>query len=261
MDMGLAGKTAIVTGGAMGVGKAMTLALAAEGVRVAIADINLECSRQVVQEIAGKGGRAIAIGTDVSRSEDVKAMVQRALAEFKQIDILCANAGVVGPQGPWSELPEEGFDRVVGINFKGQYLACKYVAKHMMERKSGKIIITSSCAGKTGERFNGCYSATKATGVSLTQSLAWELAPYNVTVNAVCPAAMDTDLMEEVYRERAKWFGLTPDEFRHKIQAGFPLPYGVTVEDVAKLTVFLCSEHARSITGQSINVTGGIEMH
>jgi NAD(P)-dependent dehydrogenase (short-subunit alcohol dehydrogenase family) len=261
MNLGLQGKVAIVTGGALGLGRSMSVALAREGVRVAIADVKVPEAEKALGLIRESGGDGMVIQTDVTRSAEVYAMVDRVLKTYGRIDILVNNAGIVGPQGPWHLLSEEGFDRVVGINFKGTYLCTKAVAPHMIEQKSGRIIITSSCAGKTGEQFNGCYSATKAVGVNMTHSLSRELAPYNITVNSVCPAAMDTDLMDEVYRNRSKWFGETAEQMRKRIKGMYPLPYDVTTEDVADLTVFLCSDHARNITGQSINVTGGIEVH
>jgi len=261
MDLGLRGNVAIVTGGALGLGRAIAVALASQGVRVFIADIKESEAKQATAQILKSGGEAQAIVADVSNIQQVEAMVAQVMKQFGLIHILVNNAGIVGPQGPWHELSEEGFDRVWAINFKGMYLCSKAVAKQMIAQKSGRIINISSCAGKTGERFNGCYSATKAAAINMTQSMAHELAPYNITVNALCPAAMDTDLMETVYRERAKWFGMAPDELRQKIKTGFPLPYALTVEDVADMAAFLVSGKAKSITGQAINVTGGIEMH
>ena len=188
-------------------------------------------------------------------------MVDKALQKFSAIDILVNNAGVVGPQGPWSELTEEGFDSVVGVDFKGVYLCCRAVIPHMMERKSGKIINIASCAAKTGEEYNGVYSASKAAVQNLTQSLSRELGKYNINVNAVCPAAMDTDLMEKVYRERSKYFGIRSEDLRKKIASGFVLPEKLTVNDAANLVVFLASDKASRMTGQAVNVTGGIEVH
>jgi NAD(P)-dependent dehydrogenase (short-subunit alcohol dehydrogenase family) len=171
------------------------------------------------------------------------------------------NAGLVAPQGPWHELTEESFDLVVSINFKGTYLCSKAVIPHMIKQGGGKIIINSSCAAKTGEEYNGVYSATKAAVHNLTQSMSRELGQYNINVNAICPAAMDTALMEQVYRERSRYFGISPEELRKKIKAGFKLPRELRVEDAANLVVFLASKQADMLTGQGINITGGIEVH
>lgn len=261
METGIKDKVAVVTGAAAGLGKAIALGLAAEGVKVAVCDINENGIKAVAKEITGKGGASLALKADVSKETEVRAMVAEVLEKFAAIDILVNNAGVVGRQGPWAELPEQDFDFVVGVNFKGVYLCCRAVVPHLMKRRSGKIINIASCAAKTGEPYNGVYSATKAAIQNLTQSLARELGPYNINVNAVCPAAMDTDLMEKVYRERSKYFGIQPEELRKKIAASFILPEKLTVHDAASLVVFLASDKAARMTGQAVNITGGIEVH
>ena len=157
MDMGLKDKVAVITGGAMGLGKAIGLALANEGVHIAIADINDSEAGKTAKEIEQIGTRAIAITCDVRKSQDVQAAVAKTIETFGRIDILCNNAGIVGPQGPWVDLSEEGFDLVMGINFRGMFLFNKYVLPHMIKQQSGKVIMTSSCAGKTGEEYNGVY--------------------------------------------------------------------------------------------------------
>jgi len=259
--MRLKDKVAIVTGGARGLGRAIVLALAAEGVKVVVADINEDEAKQVAEQVQNNDGKALAVKTDVSNNNQVQAMVDEALKSFGRIDILVNNAGVVGLQGPWVNLTEEGFDFVSGVNFKGAFLCSKAVIPHMIAQKSGKIINVSSCAAKTGEENNGMYSATKAAVHNMTQSMAFELGSHNINVNAICPAAMDTDLMEKVYRERSQYFGLKPDELRKRVKSGFKLPRELTVEDTANLVIFLASDKASMMTGQGINITGGIEVH
>ena len=261
MDMGLAGKVAIVTGGAQGVGEAIARGLAAEGAHVAIVDVQLDKALAVAADLEAASTKAIAIGTDVSDEAQVQAMMDKVIDEFGRIDILVSNAGIVGPQGPWHELTAEGFDHVVGINFKGVFLCTKAVTPHMIAQKSGKIINMSSCAGKTGEQYNGLYSATKAAVWNLTQSMSAELGQYNINVNAVCPAAMNTGLMEKVYRERSAYFGYDPEELRQSIKDSFLLPGELTVEDTANVVVFLASDKTNMMTGQGVNITGGIERH
>lgn len=261
MDMGLKDKVAIVTGAALGLGRAIALALAVEGVKIVVADINEEQARQVVNQVKKNGDGAKAIKVDVSKSNQVQTMLDETLKNFGRIDILVNNAGIVGPQGPWHNLTEESFDFVNGINFKGMFLCAKAVIPYMIVQKSGKIINISSCAAKTGEENNGMYSATKAAVLNMTQSMSSELGRYNINVNAVCPAAMDTDLMEKVYRERSEYFGIKPDELRKKIKSGFKLPRELTVEDAANVVVFLASKKADMMTGQGVNITGGIEVH
>lgn len=261
MDMGLRDKVAIVTGGSVGLGRAIARALAAEGAKIAIADIDDARGKELVKELAGQGTQAIIVKTDVSKSQDVQAMVKVVNENFGRIDILINNAGIVGPQGPWVDLAERSFDLVMGVNFKGIFLCAKYVLPYMIEQKSGKIINTSSCAGKTGEEYNGVYSATKAAIRNFTQSLSKEVGQYDINVNAVCPAALDTDLMEKVYRERSEYFGYDPEELRKAIQSGYKLPHNLTVVDAANVVVFLAGNKTNMMTGQGVNITGGIEMH
>ncbi len=262
MDLGLKGKTAIVTGGALGLGRTCALALAGEGVNVAIADINEQEANDVVHKIQGLGSEGLFIKTDVSQSDHVNTMVDQVIRKFGRIDILFSNAGIVGPQGPWWELPEkEGFDRVIAINLKGMYNFVKAVVPHMIKQKKGKIIMSSSCAGKTGEAYNGVYSVTKGAAWNMTHSLATEVGQFGINVNCVCPAAMDTGLMEEVYQNRAKYWGLGVDEFRNQIQSGFLMPGSLTTQDAANVVLFLASECSNMMTGQGVNITGGIEKH
>ena len=260
MDMQLAGKIAIVTGGAVGLGREIGRSLAAEGVKIAIADIDAAAGTATAAELDGVT-EAVFFETDVRDGAQVQTMVEGTVARFGCIDILINNAGIVGPQGPWVDLTKEGFDLVMGINFKGIFLCAKAVLPHMIERQYGKILNTSSCAGKTGEEYNGVYSASKGAIWNFTQSLSKEVGKFNINVNAICPAAMDTDLMEKVYRERSEYFGLDPDELRAKIKGGYKVPRDLTVKDAANLAVFLVSDRSNMMVGQGVNVTAGIEMH
>ena len=261
METGLKDKVAIVTGGALGLGRAIVLALAEEGARIVIADIKETEANGLVDQVEESGGQALAIKADVSKGDQVQAMVEEVIERFGRIDILVNSAGVVGPQGSWAELTEEGFDFVTGVDFKGVYLCSKAVAPYMIAQKSGQIVNIASCAAKTGEAFNGVYSACKAAVQNMTQSMAAELGRHNINVNAVCPAAMDTDLMEKVYRERSECFGLKTGELRKKIKSSFLLPGDLRVEDAANVVVFLASDKAKMMTGQAVNITGGIEVH
>ena len=252
--MELEDEVAIITGAGQGLGRAIALAFAAEGAIVAIADIDQAHAGNVAECVRNTGGRAL----DVTDSTQVQTMVGRVVDEFGRLDILVNNAGIVGPQGPLADLLEAGFDSVVGVNLKGVYLCSKAAIPLMVSQQSGKIIHIASIAGKMGEPFNGIYSATKAAVINLTQSMALELAPYGINVNSICPAAMDTAVMDEVYKTRAKYFGLTPDEFRHQIETSFPLPRKLALEDTANLALFLASGKSEMITGQSISVSGGL---
>jgi len=261
MDLGLRDKVAIVTGGAVGLGRAIAFELMRAGARIVIADMNEPEAERVASKICESHGTARVIKTDVTQSGQVQDMVSAVVREFGRVDILMNNAGILGPQGPWVELSDEAFDRVVAVNLRGVFLCAKAVLPHMIRQKSGKIVMTASCAAKTGEQFNGVYSVTKAGVWSMTQSLSREVGCYNINVNAICPAAMGTEMMEKVYRERSRWLGISPEELRQRIRSSFFMPRELTVEDTAHLAAFLASDKADMMTGQGVNITGGIEVH
>ena len=260
MDYGLDGKIVIVTGGSAGVGRAVSVKFAEEGSRVTIFDIDEEAGGQAVSEIEANGGTARCLKVDVTKNGEVEAAVDKVIQEDGRIDVLVNNAGLVGYQGPWHLLPEADFDHVVNVNFKGQYLVGKSVANQMIKQKGGAIINTASIAGLVGEPNNGVYSCTKAATINMTQSMAGELGTYGIRVNAVDPAAMPTGLMEKVYEERAEHFGFTVDEFRAYVRKGFVLPDILTCEDAANVYLFLASDQARMMTGEHINISGGVLM-
>ena len=256
----MASEYVVVTGVSSGIGYATAAKLVEEGIHV-LGTVRSE--EDAVRVKAELGADFTPVMMDVTDEASIAAGVVKVKETVGEVGLvgLVNNAGIVGPQGPWHNLTEENFDFVNGINFKGMFLCAKAAIPHMIAQKSGKIINISSCAAKTGEENNGMYSATKAAVLNLTQSMSSELGRYNINVNAVCPAAMDTDLMEKVYRERSKYFGMTPDELRKKIKSGFKLPRELTVEDAANVVVFLASKKADMMTGQGVNITGGIEVH
>ena len=261
MNLNLAGKVAIVTGGGGDLGRAIVLALTAEGAHVAVADYNQESARAVANEASQQGGTAVAVPVDVTRSDQVEAMVQKTVNQLGSVDILVNNAGILGPQKPIVELDEDGWDAVVDVNLKGTFLCSKAVLPLMITKTYGKIVNISSIAGKTGEPFAAVYSATKAAVINLTQGLALEVAKYKINVNSVCPAGLNNSMSEAVFAERSRYLEITPAEAREQFLASFPMPIPLTVDDVAKTVVFLSSDVSVQITGEAVNVTGGVEVH
>lgn len=261
MEERLSGKKAFVTGGGRGIGRGICLALARAGSGVVVSDIVGRNAERVAEEVKAIGREALSIRMDVTKTSSIEGAVKSALDEFDRIDILVNNAGVI-KQAPILELTEEDWDLVVGVNAKGVFLCSKIVVPHMIERRSGRIVNISSISGKNGYPGQGAYGSSKFAVVGLTQVLARELAKYNITVNAICPGIIYTKMWEYLSTLRAKEMGMTPEEvFQQITTERIPLGRPQTPEDIGNLVVFLASDEAKNITGQSINVDGGLVTH
>ena len=250
-----------MTGGGSGIGRAICKALAQEGAHLLVADINEKSAKDTCDELATFGGRYSPTKVDVRSEVEVKRMVDEAVKEFGQIDILCANAGVSTMN--WAiDLTEEEWDYNMDVNAKGIFFCCKHVAKQMIKQgRGGKIVNTASMAGKIGASVLAHYCASKFAVVGLTQSLADEFARYKINVNAVCPGFVKTSMQERELVWEAKLRGTTPEAIKQKMIELTPLGRLEEPEDVARLAVFLASPESEFMTGQAINVTGGICKH
>ncbi|MDD4587011.1 MAG: 3-oxoacyl-[acyl-carrier-protein] reductase [Heliobacteriaceae bacterium] len=247
--MSLDFRTALVTGGSRGIGRAIALDLAKEGYAVAVNYAGSEAkAKSVVETIISQGGRAIAVQADVAQANRVDALVQQVLAEFGRLDVLVNNAGITR-DNLIMRLKEEDWDLVLDTNLKGVYLCCQAAAKVMVKQRYGRIINVSSIIGQQGNVGQANYAAAKAGVVGLTKTLARELATRNITVNAVAPGYIQTDMTA----------GL-PAARREDFLKAIPLGRLGQPEDVAKVVVFLASPGADYITGQTINVDGGMVM-
>jgi NAD(P)-dependent dehydrogenase (short-subunit alcohol dehydrogenase family) len=255
--MKLKDRVAIVTGAAEGIGKAIAVAFAEEGAKVVIADINYELAKETTAEI---GGDVIALKADVTKWDEVTAMVKQTVEKFGRVDILVNNAGVVR-KGWVKDLPEEVWDEVLTINLKGTFLCSKAVLPTMIEQQYGRIITISSIAGKQGEAAGSAYCSSKFGQIGFTQALALEVARDNITVNAICPGPIPTRLGEYGIREDAKLRGQDPDEFRQWFLDRTPFGVQGTPEQVAKMAVFVASDDCDFTTGSAFNCNGGIIMH
>ncbi len=243
-------KVAIVTGGSRGLGRAMALAFAREGASVVVASTNLARGRAVVDEIEALGGQGFYTCTDVSQADAVQKMVQTVLRRFGQIDILVNNAGIhLG--APFVEEPEEMWRRLFQVNVLGVVFPSQAVVPHMMERKQGRIVHISSKAAVVGEPGHAAYSASKGAVLSLTRAMAVDLAPYNITVNAVCPGPTYTDML----------LGALPEEAqREALAAETPLGRLGQPEDIAAAVLYLASDEAGWCTGQALSIDGGLSI-
>lgn len=247
--MKLQGKVAIVTGAARGIGRAIAIALAKEGADVVAVDIDLASANSVAEEVRALGRRALTLRADVSCLSDVQAMVQKVLEEFGRLDILVNNAGIIR-RGSLEDHPDEEWERVMAVNLRGTYYCSREAARIMKRQRSGRIINISSVAGKVGDIASApSYGPSKGAINALTKSLARELAPYGITVNAVAPHAIETEMS-------AEW----SEEKRKSIIAQIPLGRLGKPEEVAAAVVFLASPGAAFITGEILDVNGGYLM-
>ena len=263
----LIGKTAIVTGANRGIGKAIALILAQAGAKIALVGRNLSQLEEVASAARCFRRGAQVFIADVRFKEQVDRMVEQAFEAFGRIDILVNNAGIIAAPG-WEQRDrssEEDWDMIYEVNIRGVSRVTETVAPHMKEQRYGKIINISSGAGRQGAADNPPYNASKAAVISMTQSAALELAPHNINVNAICPGLLWTPMWERIAYRRGRLQGLidkmTPRKvFEKGVEERIPLGREQTPEDIGNLAAFLASEHAKNITGQSINVNGGSRM-
>jgi NAD(P)-dependent dehydrogenase (short-subunit alcohol dehydrogenase family) len=257
---GLTDKVAIVTGGGQGIGRAITLRLAREGADVAIADLNAGTASSVAEEVQAAGRKALAVRTDVAQAKDRKALVDAALSTFGKIDILVNNAGIIRLSDPL-KVTEDEWDLVQAVNVKGTYFTCQAVLPHMLERGAGKIVNLASIAAKAGSTAWIHYNVSKASVVALTRNLPVAYGNRGINVNCVCPGIVETEMWAKIEREAGPLLGLKPGEFTQARLNTIALGRLEKPEDVGDAVAFLCSDDARYITGQAINVEGGILFH
>ena len=243
-------KIAIVTGARRGMGKSHALVLAKVGIKVVVSDISLEDCQKVVKEIEKEGGEAMAIKCDVSKKEEVDNMIKQTVEKWGKVDILVNNAGICQFK-PFLELTEEEWDRTIDINLKGYFFCSQAVAKEMVKQKSGTIVnIASVAMGQVGVGFPTLthYSASKGGIVAMTETLAIELAPYNIRVNAIAPGTIDTPMIDPLK---------TDPERLEATLARIPLRRIGKPEEVSNLVLFLASDESSYITGSTVIIDGG----
>jgi len=247
--MQLKGKTAVVTGGSRGIGRAIALLLAEKGANVVVNyTSNSEAALEVVKKIEGMGAAAMAVKADVSKSEQVENLVNEVLNTFGSIDILINNAGITR-DNLIIRMSEQEFDEVLTTNLKGAFICTKAVSKVMIKQKSGKIINVSSVVGIIGNAGQSNYAAAKAGLIGFTKSMAKELAKRGINVNAVAPGFIETDMTSKL-----------SDKVKEEFANNIPLARIGKPEDIAKAVLFLSSEYSDYITGQVINIDGGMVM-
>lgn len=246
----LTDKVALVTGAGSGIGRCVALSLAREGATVVLLDVNGESAQQVQREIQDLGAKAMVIVADVADFAQVQQAIARCLGQYGRLDIL-VNCAAILSTTPFLELTDEEWDRVMAVDLKGIYYMCKAVVPHMLQHRSGRIVNLASIAGKRGGGFLGriAYATAKAGVIGFSAALARELAPYGITVNVVSPGPTDTPM--------TSW--VSP-EVRQRLVSGIPMGRMARPEEIAAAVVFLASPEASFITGEALDVDGGISM-
>ncbi len=257
----VSGKNVFITGCGTGIGRAIAKRLAKDGATLILTDKNEASVKSVLQEVQEISKTSVAYQMDVTEGASIEGVLKIVLSKFSHIDILVNNAGVSTENWFW-KLTEEEWDFNMDINCKGVWRVSKYIAPHMIERKQGKIICTASMASKMGAPFQAHYAASKFGVLGLVQSMAKELAPYGITVNAVCPGMVKTGMQDREVQWEAELRGIAdPEIVRQEYIKSTPLGRLCMPEDVANVVAFLASPDSDFMTGQGINVTGGICMH
>ncbi len=246
--MHLKGKTALVTGGAQGIGKAIAMALAKAGADVAVSDVNMEKAQETASEISALGVKSKAIGGNVAKADEAVAMIDAAVTQLGRLDILVNNAGITR-DNLMMRMKDEDWDLVLDVNLKGSFNCAKAALKHMSKARSGRIINIASVVGAMGNAGQANYVASKAGLIGLTKTIAREYSSRGVTANAVAPGFIDTAMTQAL-----------PETVREELMKQIPLGRLGTADDVAAAVKFLASDAASYITGQVIHVNGGMYM-
>ncbi|HEX2278697.1 MAG TPA: 3-oxoacyl-ACP reductase family protein [Candidatus Tectomicrobia bacterium] len=253
-------KVVLITGAGRGIGRAMALRFAREGANIVAADIEPALAESTAAAVNELGRQCLPLTADVRQQGDIQRLVAQAVEQFRRIDVLCNNAGVLRFQDMF-DITEADWDFVNDVNTKGVFFVMQAVAREMVKRRSGKIVNTASISGKQPEPQFLHYGVSKAGVIHMTKSAAVVLAPYNINVNAVCPGTTVTDMSLMATAGRAKIMGVSVEEAIKAREAQIPIGRRNQPDDIAAMAAFLASPDADQITGQAFNVDGGLVMY
>jgi NAD(P)-dependent dehydrogenase (short-subunit alcohol dehydrogenase family) len=259
--MELHDKIAVITGGGRGIGRAIALAYAREGADLVLASRSKEALEETRAMVEALGRKAVAVPTDIRQEESVRNLVEQTISAFGRIDILVNNSGIGGPSATLWEISPTDWEETFAVNVTGTYLCCRAFLPTMIERRSGCIVILSSMTGKRPLYGRTPYAASKMALIGLARTLAWEVGPYGIRVNAISPGPVEGERIEWVIRKQAEARGISVEEARRQFTSSSPLGRLIPASNVADAAVFLASDKAVSITGEDLNVSAGTVMY
>jgi len=250
-------KVAIVTGAGRGVGQAIAEALAQEGAKVVVVARTAGEIEETARRLRSAGGVAEAAAGDVTDESQMSDVVRRTLEQFGRLDILVNNAGIFPPAGPLVEMPLEDFYKAIDVDLKGTFLCTKAVLPHMLERRSGRIVIVSAASAKRASPFAIAYAVAKAAQLAFTRCLAAEVGHYGITVNAICPLLLGTKMTQDFFAQVGARLGVSEQEATEGIMRQVLIGRSPTASEIGAFVAFLCSDEAGALTGQTFNLDGG----
>lgn len=252
---GLSGQRVLITAGGSGIGACFARRFHAEGAKVAICDMDADALAETTCALPG----VISVAADVTRPDQMQVLFDQLDRDWGGVDMLCANAGTGGPAGAIEDLSLDDWRACLSANLDGAFLACGWAARHMKEQGNGSMLLTSSTAGLWGYPMRSPYATAKWGVIGLMKTLASELGPYGIRVNALCPGAVEGPRMERVITREAEAHGLDPDELRKRYVTGVAMKTWVTADDLADTAIFLASDASCKISGQALAVDGHTE--
>lgn len=257
----LTNKVAVITGGARGIGRVISLACAQEGADIVLAARSLNALRETRAEIEALGRQVLAVPTDIAQEESVRNLADQTLAHFGRVDVLINNSGITGPTAPLWEISLAEWEETFAVNVTGGFLCCRAFLPSMIERRVGSIIFISSMTGKRPLFGRSPYATGKLALVGMARTLAWETGPYGIRVNVISPGPVEGERVERVIRLQAGAEGISEEQSRRNFTVNSPLGRMVSPQNIADAVVFLASDKAASITGEDLNVSAGIVMY